>query len=276
MRSIDLHLHSFYSDGSDSPTDVVRKAKSNELGLISLTDHDSIDGYFEALEECNKVGISIMPGVEITTITHHMLGYNFDINDREFRDFIRYSRSLQEDVGKKRTEKLREYGVPITIDKVKDRYPNSALSKMTLLKVMKYDLECIEYLKDQHGSSSREEIFDFYLGRKGIAHRVTTDDFISWEQSADAIHKAGGIAIAAHPSVYVKDPSEIEEQLQVVDGLEVQPRFVEQSKPFEEYAVAKCIAITYGSDHHDERYQTMLKKGDAFLDKYTLKILGLT
>jgi len=54
MRYVDLHLHSFYSDGDRSPNYIVEMAKSKELGLISLTDHDSIDGYVEFSEEAKK------------------------------------------------------------------------------------------------------------------------------------------------------------------------------------------------------------------------------
>jgi predicted metal-dependent phosphoesterase TrpH len=276
MRSVDLHLHSFYSDGADTPTDVARKAKSNGLGLISLTDHDSNDGSAEFLEESKKQGISSIPGVEITTMEYHMLGYCFDTNDKDFKEFVKRSQDLQREVCKKRVEKLQEYGVPINFEDVANKFPNSTLGKMAIMRIMLSDENCIEYLKKENDPVSFKPIFNFYLSWSGIAHKVETDDCITWNESAYEIHKAGGIVIAAHPPLYAKDPSELEEHFKVVDGLEVQPQFAEQNVIFENYAIEKGMALTYGSDYHEEGYQKMLTKGECFLDKITLKILGLS
>jgi hypothetical protein len=276
MIYVDLHLHSFYSDGENSPTEVVQKAKSNGLGRISLTDHDSIDGYVEFSEESKKQGISALPGVEITTIDYHMLGYGFDVDDNNFKDFVKYSQSLQAEVCKARVKILKDYGVPIEFEEIEANYPKSTLGKIAILRTMLSNDKCLDYLKEKHGEMDKLEMFKTYLGRNGIVHHVDTDDHITWKQSSDEIHKAGGIAIASHPPIYSKDPFELEQHFKLVDGLEIQPKFVEDNIPFEKYAINKGMAVTYGSDFHNEKYQNMLKEGERFLDKATLRILGLS
>ena len=165
MIYVDLHLHSFYSDGVNSPTHVVQKAKSNGLKRISLTDHDSLDGFAEALEESNKLGIDLMPGVEITTIDYHMLGYNFDVTDDNFRSFVKYSQSLQAEVCKARVDKLQDYGVPINFEDVENNFPKSTLGKIAILRTMLSDENCTQYFKEQHGDVDVKQIFNLYLGR---------------------------------------------------------------------------------------------------------------
>ena len=66
MRTADLHLHSYYSDGTDSPTRIVEQAKAAGLAAISLTDHDTLEGYPEALAAAQRLGIELIPGLEMS------------------------------------------------------------------------------------------------------------------------------------------------------------------------------------------------------------------
>jgi len=73
MKYVDLHMHSYHSDGIYSPKQLVRAAKLNGLDLIAISDHDNIQGYFEALPEAKNCNIELLPGVEINTLEHHLL-----------------------------------------------------------------------------------------------------------------------------------------------------------------------------------------------------------
>ena len=79
MNFIDLHTHSYMSDGTFSPTEVVKKAKEANLYALGLTDHDTIDGVEEAIEAAKKIGIKVIPGVEVSCAYKkkevHILGY---------------------------------------------------------------------------------------------------------------------------------------------------------------------------------------------------------
>ncbi|MBA4609518.1 PHP domain-containing protein [Aeromicrobium sp. Marseille-Q0843] len=79
---IDLHTHSTRSDGTDTPGDLVRKAKAEGLDAIALTDHDATEGWAEAQEAADEVGLRLIRGIEISTqyegLSVHLLGYEFD------------------------------------------------------------------------------------------------------------------------------------------------------------------------------------------------------
>jgi len=82
MSRIDLHTHSTVSDGTDTPGELMRKAADANLDVVALTDHDSTDGWAEAAIVAETVGITLVPGMELTTMLNgqvvHILGYLFD------------------------------------------------------------------------------------------------------------------------------------------------------------------------------------------------------
>ena len=82
---IDLHTHSSASDGTDTPGDLVREAAAAGLDVVALTDHDAMSGWAEAREVADEVGITLVPGLEISTrFGHrgvHLLGYLPDPTD---------------------------------------------------------------------------------------------------------------------------------------------------------------------------------------------------
>ena len=76
---IDLHIHTWFSDGASSPTDIVKRAKEAGYDKIAITDHDGVDGLEEALEAGEQEGIHVIPGIELATETAdgtelHILG----------------------------------------------------------------------------------------------------------------------------------------------------------------------------------------------------------
>jgi predicted metal-dependent phosphoesterase TrpH len=86
---IDLHLHSNVSDGTGSPTQVVRDAYAAGVRTMALTDHDTSDGWDEATRECQRLGMTFIPGMEFSTRVSggsvHMLAYLFDPSDEGLR-----------------------------------------------------------------------------------------------------------------------------------------------------------------------------------------------
>jgi predicted metal-dependent phosphoesterase TrpH len=94
----DLHIHSIYSDGEDTPKQIAEKARKQGLPLISLTDHDTADGVNEMKREAAALGIECFPGIELSAFSCaeiHILGYNVEIFDKNFLrrlDFIKEQR----------------------------------------------------------------------------------------------------------------------------------------------------------------------------------------
>lgn len=85
MRKVDLHIHSIFSDGTLSPEQVVKIAKEKALSTISITDHDEISGFELASKVGNELGITVIPGVEISAKKEsksiHLLGYFIESNN---------------------------------------------------------------------------------------------------------------------------------------------------------------------------------------------------
>ena len=90
IRKIDMHVHSTSSDGQYTPAELVYKAKENDIELMALTDHDTVDGLKEAVECVRNTGITFVPGIEISTQDSeeiHILGYGVDKNNHDLRSF---------------------------------------------------------------------------------------------------------------------------------------------------------------------------------------------
>mgnify|MGYP001512569954 FL=1 len=82
-KYIDLHTHSIKSDGSMTPAEVVREAKKAGLSAIALSDHDTVDGVKEAMEEGKRIGVEVVPAIEFSVQSAtetHILAYYLDID----------------------------------------------------------------------------------------------------------------------------------------------------------------------------------------------------
>ena len=89
MKYIDLHTHSLCSDGAQTPEDVVRTAKEAGLAAIALSDHDCIEGVEAAMEEGKKLGVEVIPAVELSAQSDtelHILGYFIDIHNQKLQE----------------------------------------------------------------------------------------------------------------------------------------------------------------------------------------------
>ena len=94
---VDLHIHSYYSDGTMSPEEILHEAKKNQVGIISLTDHDKLEGIINLMELCKNEEILCIPGVEFDSLFNdvnvHILGYGFDLFDEDFTRFVKHCRN---------------------------------------------------------------------------------------------------------------------------------------------------------------------------------------
>lgn len=241
----DMHMHTIYSDGSLSPRQVVAESALLGMNLIAVTDHDITTGYYEAEKEARRWGLNLITGVEFSCKKHHILGYNFDINNKEFQEVLAYSRACQDETTRIRVRLLKDAGVPLTFEKIKAYFPNSRVGKCNIITTMMLDNECRAF----NGSQSSHELFYKYVGEGGIAYKIDHPEYMPENLAIQTIHNAGGIAVVAHPFKDVKDVSELE-LLAGIDGVEIQPNYNGQNEPFREYAKQKGLLITYGSDYH--------------------------
>ena len=263
---VDLHLHSLYSDGVSSPKNLAVNCALIGMEAISLTDHDSTQGYKEIKKESKKWGLELITGVEITTKKYHILGYNFDINNKSLQKFLKHSRDCQAYNIKNKVKKLQEIGMPITFKKVKKSFPKSRLGKANLWMSILMDEECRKFNKGKNSV----EVFMEYLKPGGLTSNVHKKG-VNVDESISEIHNANGIAVIAHPYKDVDSIEELEGLLKKgIDGMEFQPNYSQKSKMFEEYAKKHDLLLTYGSDFHGARLieRSLLEREENLIEKF--------
>jgi len=189
----DLHLHTTASDGRLNPGALVNLARARGLEVMAITDHDSVGGISEALEEAGREPkIVVIPGVEINTDLAtgelHVLGYFIDYTDADLRRALERIRESRVGRAKKMVEKLRELGMPIEWSRVQDMAHGESICRPHVAQA----------LLEKGFVSSEREAFDKYIGRNGPAY-VGREKV----QPADAVRivkSAGGLPVLAHPA----------------------------------------------------------------------------
>lgn len=271
MKYVDLHIHTRYSDGEHNPTECVRKAAINNLETIAIADHDTTRGIDEAKSACDKLGLELINGVEISTEQFHILGYNFNKENESLQDLLSSIRENQDDKTMKRVEILQEYGVPIQYQDITNLFPEARIGKPNIVHAMLNDPECNNYLLDKFGQNNFRETYWHFMGRDGIARDTSNKYEISSKEAIDAIHNAGGIAVVAHPFKDTDAFSDIETLIsEGIDGLEVQPGYGDKNDEFYQKALQKNMLITYGSDFHGEIIQSryILERDENLIEPF--------
>lgn len=196
MAEVDLHLHTTYSDGILTPTELVDLCARRGLRVISVTDHDSTEGLAEALDAARAhPELSIIPGVEMSTDVSrselHLLGYFVDYHDSEFQDQMRQLRDGRHDRGRQMVDRLRELGVMISWERVQELSDGGAIGRPHIAQAM-VEQGYVEYPRDA---------FDKYIGRNGLAYvgRVS----LTAIDAVKMLVRAGGLPVMAHPSFFV-------------------------------------------------------------------------
>lgn len=192
MRA-DLHVHTYFSDGLQSPEDVALCAEINGVELVSVTDHDTALAYPELFDCCKKRGIKAVTGIEVSAylggVRLHTLGYNIDINCSAFREF---SSSLVEG-SLKRTDdilqKLKKNGVYISMDEV-----------LSQRKSEKAPVHSMHISRVAAAKGYSKDAFSFqrnYLSHGCVAYSEVGRP--SPDKAVEAITACGGFASLAHP-----------------------------------------------------------------------------
>ncbi len=208
---IDLHVHSTASDGTLSPSEVVRYAIEKNLYAIALTDHDTVDGIEEAKSVADDK-IIVVPGIEISADFNgtdlHILGLNIDYHHKEFLDKINECKRLRIERNKKMIAKMNECGFPITEEYMEEKYGTKA--SVTRAHFARYLLE-EGYVK------TKDEAFKKYLNKGGPCYIPRTQ--MKPETAIDIILKAGGHPVLAHPLLYHFDKERLMSLVSYLKGL---------------------------------------------------------
>lgn len=242
----DFHLHSTASDGVHSPTWVMERAAANGVRLVALTDHDTAAGLAEAAAAASRLGLRLIPGVEISTdlgpAEIHLLGYGFDPGATRLQEFFRW----QQEGRRARLEKilgiLRDHGMPLEADRVLEIAGEATVGRPHVARA----------LVERGYVASIQEAFDLWLGNGKPAdvnrEKLPPGDAIRM------IHEHGGVMFVAHPIYIGANYPEILEQLRAwgADGLETYYKHYppETIAVHERYALEFDLARSGGSDYH--------------------------
>lgn len=216
---IDLHSHSTASDGSMTPTELIRHAMTKDISAIAVTDHDCIDGLEVAIAEGKRHGIEVIPGLEISADfdhgTMHILGFFVDWQSESFGKQLDRLKEARRQRNPQIVEKLNEVGLNLTYEEVVAASGGGQVGRPHFAKV----------LVQKGYVASFEEAFQRYL-KKGAPGYVEKFRF-SPQKSIEIIHQAGGVAVLAHPFTLGFSPAALEEGAMKdlvqagLDGIEV-------------------------------------------------------
>ncbi len=255
-KRADLHIHSTFSDGTLSPEEIVELAAEAELAAISITDHDNVAGVELAEVAGGRHGLEIIPGVELSAIEFgtdvHVLGYLVDVRFKSLTEHLELFRNARRIRAEKMVQKLNELGLEITIEAVLTKAGPAAVGRPHVA----------EALVDEGLVLSYEEAFRRYIGFDSPAYVPKYE--ISPARAVHLIHEAGGLAIIAHPGVYLRDDIMKSILAAGIDGIEtVHPKHsAEATSRLRSMVKELGLVETGGSDYHgDNRGSTPFGNG---------------
>ena len=268
---IDLHIHSDCSDGKFTVQEIIKEAKARNIGLMSITDHDSISSQETAMDLAKKNGIRYVSGVELNvTFSHHryhegksisldFLGYQYDINNNAIKTKLHQMAEYREE----RAAKI--------LDNINVEFEKEGIAKLT-----KMDFGEIQVSVD--GVFGRPHIAD-YLVRKGIV-RTRQEAFDKYlvkcdvpkyplyiEEASRLVRNARGMVVLAHPNdphgtslvtltKALHEQTEVieESMLKYIDGVECwHPRNDSlTTNHYIRFAKEHGLIMTGGSDCHQK------------------------
>ncbi len=242
---LDLHLHTNASDGTDSPTDVVRSA-AQVVELLSITDHDTLSGIDEALMAGELYGVKVIPGVEISAGGEneiHILGYGI-IPGGAIEMALERMRGERTNRMLCMITKVQNLGMDITIDEVTS-YAKGPLGRAHLARAM----------VDKSFVANLKEAFEKYLapGKPGFVPREKLD---ACEVIA-LIRRNGGVPVIAHPALINLDSYWLENRIRDwkqagLMGLEVyhSSHTQQMARVLYRLTLKLGLLVTGGSDYH--------------------------
>lgn len=240
---IDLHSHTNYSDGFNSPRELIDKAKSKGIDVLSITDHDNLAAIEEATGYGKEVGVEIIPGVEISSDIMdreiHILGYFVEPGNNELERYLEFFRAERLKRADRIVKKLNVLGISLKLEDVLKIARNSAVGRPHIAQAM----------VEGGFTNSYFEAFNKYIGNGCIAYEKKVH--VSPRSAFKIISDAGGLSFIAHPGIM---PENILKELieAGVDGIEViHPSHSSQLVKFYRGIVHEYFLLeSGGSDYH--------------------------
>ena len=279
-KVIDLHAHTNYSDGELSPYELIRHAIEQRVGIIAITDHDTLNGIKSLNKKDDLIvdsGIQIINGIELTSQppkgTMHILGYDIDINNKELNNIMTTLKNGSTNRTLSIMEQIkRDYGIVFSHEDIKELLnSNHNLGRPDLAKL------CVKYGYAQ----SVPDAFQKYLV-DAYNKTLTVNKRLTYEECIKLIVNANGIPVLAHPKTLELSEKEllilIEQMIECgLKGIEVyhSSHTKEEMELYLSIAKKYNLLISGGSDFHGLNVKPNVKLGSGVNENLNIKELSL-
>lgn len=265
MSNVDLHMHSAHSDdGQFTVLELIKLAEEAHLAFASITDHDSVAAARELFQYQNFTPVKWLSGVELSVRYEqtdlHLLAYGYDLNDVWFDQHTQRIKTSEEAATDERIAKINAH---FKINLLKPELEKFAKGKLITGEIIaEAILHHPEFASHPElkayfpkGNRSKAPLVNFYwdfLSQGKVAYVAT--NLTPYREAVEAIHKAGGVAVIAHPGQTIKENTKLLNALIHLgsDGIECYSSYHNdiQNAYYVEYAVKRKLLVTCGSDFH--------------------------
>ncbi|HVI41420.1 MAG TPA: PHP domain-containing protein [Anaerovoracaceae bacterium] len=274
---IDLHLHTYYSDGTMSPEKLIILAKERGVETIAITDHDGMGGLAEGMEAGKRCGVHVIPGIELSSedeegIYMHILGYCFDRDNEDLKNEVELIRRKRVERNEKLLAALREIGCKLSKEDLQLRKGQDYVGKPTF---------ALALMRKGYISSPKEAFKEGRFMRSDVVRSVHREK-ISARKAIELIRGAGGVPVLAHPmkiSHMIKGDGDdffekLDQQLVKLKswGLEGMECYYSSHLPQDTerlvlMAERRQLIITAGSDFHGTEFDKSITIGGFPIDE---------
>ncbi len=253
--AVDLHLHTFHSDGSLSPEQLIDLLEKFKVNTFAITDHDTISAIPQAKNYAEVKEMQLIPGVELSIEyalpgkAHlHLLGLFIDVENPQLTEALQELRKEREKRAFRIIEKLNELGIEFTKQEIHELTKHERIGRPHIGKL----------LVNKGVVKSISEAFEKFIGRTAPAYAPKKK--LQLKEAVQLIHQAKGLAIVAHPySLGFNSKEELFARLDAlrdydIDGLEAYYSMHDEqlTQWLLEYAKKFNLAVSGGSDFHGE------------------------
>jgi 3',5'-nucleoside bisphosphate phosphatase len=252
---IELQSHSTVSDGQLLPAEVVEKAAEAGVPTLALTDHDAVAGVAEAQAAAEKLGIELVPAIEMSCVHRyaedlHVCGYWIDLE--KIAPACERAQQERRNRAGEIVQNLRREGFDLTLDDaIREAGAADSIGRPHIAKAA-------------GATGDLGPFFEEYLvpGAKAFVPRR----WPTAEEAVATIRDSGGVAVVAHPYWDVKDPAQVEDLIRSLQPDGVEAFYPSHSKEQTEHLLALCSELglvpTASSDYHGPTHKTFSKFGD--------------
>lgn len=246
---IDLHVHTEISDGFLSIEDTLKSAKEKNLDCIAITDHDTLDGIIPAMSIASKLGLSVIPGVEISAMDQasgvkvHILGYFMNLPAKNIEQLCQPITNARHHKSLEQIKALQSAGYNISEAEILSKRKGRPIYKQHIM---------LELIKQGYTDKIYSDLYKKLFKNGGICH--SDIQYATPEDAIKAIKADGGIAVLAHPG-HDNNFFLLERLVSAgLDGIELihDKHTTENMETIEKLASQYQLMLTGGSDYHGE------------------------